>query len=145
MEQATQQISQKPPFPIKTKIVAWWMIIINGIFVLFFIRDDYYRYVIYRHEIVFSLGGMIKVYLMFLLPVIAGFFLLRKKKWAWWVSIIIYGLISLYFFSRLFTLTIFTVGLNVFDFYYLLYFLVPLILFILDRKNFFKIASQNSF
>ena len=27
MEQTTQQISQKPPFPIKTKIAAWWMLV----------------------------------------------------------------------------------------------------------------------
>ena len=35
MEQNNQQVSQKPSLPIKTKIAAWWMIIIGGGIVIF--------------------------------------------------------------------------------------------------------------
>jgi hypothetical protein len=125
MEQTTQQVSQKPSLPIKTKIVAWLMIIINGIFVLDSTYGYYYRYVITRHKFVSSFGGIIRVYLMFLLPIIAGSFLLRKKKWAWWLSLVI-------------------IFISIFLPYFGPITLIPLIIFIvflLDRKNFFKIAS----
>jgi len=152
MEQTIQQITQKPSLPIKTKIAAWWIIIIGGmesIYLIWMISLSLLFFSFFRSGGINSgvqiglsaVGAALLIPSLFFLIPIPGFFLLMRKRWAWWVSIIIYGLISLYFFSRLFTLTIFVVSMNVFDYYYLLSFLVPFILLFLDRKNFFKIAS----
>jgi hypothetical protein len=152
MEQTTQQSIQKPSLPNKTKMAAWWIIIIGGIWSI------YLTWVIGLSLIFIPLipswginsgvqigievmGAALLIPSLFFLIPIPGFFILMRKRWAWWVSIIIYGLISFYFFSRLFTVTIFLVSLNAFDYCYLLSFLVPFILLLLDRKNFFKIAS----
>ena len=34
MEQTTQQINQKPTLPIKTKVAAWWMILLGGLTII---------------------------------------------------------------------------------------------------------------
>jgi hypothetical protein len=149
MEQTTQQISQKPPLPIETKIAAWWLIIIGGIGLIFSVWNILSLLVIFFGESwgqesgwaligTLSFGVIVLLSIFFLLP---GIFLLRKKRWAWWVSIIIYSGISLYLFSVFLSPRFSLTPLNAIDFCYLLLFFIPFILLLLDRKNFFKVAS----
>ena len=128
MKQTTQQVIQKPNLPIKTKIAAWWLIIIGVIGLIFSVWNILSYLLIFFRESwgqesgraligSLSFGVIVLLSLFFLLP---GIFLLRKKRWAWWIIIV----------------------LLIFPSIYMWYFtLVPIVLFLLDRKNFFKIAS----
>ena len=154
---------EKVSLPTKTKIAAWWMIILGGLTIIW--------------DIIF-IGGFsgeltdilillfyISVFLFFMIP---SFFILRRKRIAWWIYMIIISinlifalicLIKTGFFHRFDSLTLgnFTTllplylltdkrrffqnfGLHVNGFEFILY-TVPFILLLLDRKNFWKIAT----
>ncbi|PIR05968.1 MAG: hypothetical protein COZ30_00820 [Candidatus Nealsonbacteria bacterium CG_4_10_14_3_um_filter_36_16] len=136
------------PLPIKTKIAVWWIIIVSVIGAIFF--------VILHMTTDYTMGpGFIIMFFLFiiiLLPsfflLISGLLLLKRKKWAWWFTIVIFSiqiaeLIYIVFrqianfINTPFPFTIFDI---VFDLPILI-FLPSLILLLLDRKNFFKIAS----
>jgi len=129
---------EKIILPTKTKIAAWWMIItvafiiIHGLWMLWNLRDAY---------VPPSSGFLILVILFIHL---AGFlvffppaFSLRKgKKWAWYWAIIILFLgmaICTYIYAPELTTIEYLVVI--------LILLPPFILLLLDRKNFWKIAS----
>jgi len=82
MEQTTQQITQKPSLPIKTKIAAWWMIIVGGILLIQIARavwalsDALYLYFEFIAENLFCA-------LMIFIPSIL---ILLKRKAGWWIS-----------------------------------------------------------
>jgi len=139
MEQTTQQNIQKPSLPIKTKIAAWWMIIIAvilifaGFFTLVFLKTFSLLWIL-------SLGGVSFTE--------GGFFLLRNRKFGWHFSVILCSLMILLIFFLIYYSKQVTGRENYFNLRYhygevieLLIFFIPLILLFLDRKNFFKIAS----
>lgn len=164
MEQAPQQINQKPPLPTKTKIAAWWMIIIG---IILFAWSIYILGMVlwFRGIDILAILALISSLILCLL----GFNILKTKKWAWWVAIILLPLVLIvltpYFgfillailFSAIITLGPidcflknqyihqmglgpcregFFIALSPF-----LIVIIPLCLLFLDRKNFFKIAS----
>ena len=193
MEQTTQQTIQKPSLPIKTKIAAWWIIVVGGLWVIAIIA------LLFLFAAVVTMGGL--VFLGFLIPeftfwfciilllpsilfLCSGSFLLKRKKWAWWFAIGVMGigLVSWFMliarsirsFSFIICLVLFLVFLFTFFllrrrwrfgtaigvillflyqflfdegfifFYYSIISLilfVPLILLLLDSKNFWKIAA----
>jgi len=136
---------EKVGLPIKTKIAAWWMIGINIIFsclglalVLLGIflppgTPEFRGYFLW-----IGIGIVIGCLIVFL----PFFFVLKRKMWAWWFSIIILAFASFHFLYQL--LSIFFVGFQRFHLVYIVVtipLLFPLILFLLDRKNFWKIAT----
>jgi drug/metabolite transporter (DMT)-like permease len=117
---------EKVSLPIKTKIAAWWLIIIGSGFVVisFFIRVMPEGYLVF--PILFSIG-----FFFFL----AGLLLFLKKRWAWGFAIIILIILTgvVIYFS--------TAGSNISSINSLfnpliIIPLIPLILLLLDRKNF---------
>ncbi len=135
---------EKVSLPIKTKIAAWWMMIVamlcSSLVVSqfrFFPRDFWLQPLVYITEMI-SLAFV----LIGLLLIVANFFVLRKKKWAWWLAMVAF----IPFFLCAFLLVIyglghFTLSLVAGSFGYCLSLLVALILLLLDRKNFWKIAT----
>jgi lysylphosphatidylglycerol synthetase-like protein (DUF2156 family) len=130
MEETTQRISQKPSLPIKTKIAAWWMIVISGIVAASILTA-------------LTLQGKshtvgIEVFLCVFLPLSLihlslGFSILKRKKRAWWSSAIM---------LLLETVLILWIGeFSIQAMFYPVIFVIPFILLLLDRKNFFKIAT----
>ena len=167
MEQANQEITQKPVLPIKTKIAAWWMTTIGIIFLIISLL----ALILFLLQVFFLGQAIIKgpfglyfmsVCLASLLGVIfyfnPGLALLRKKKWAWRsavlkLSLLIILFVILYCFFA-FSAFLLSVGISpghsipsnfevvmasCFVIPFIIFF-TPLILLILDRKNFFKIA-----
>lgn len=147
MEQTTQQTIQKPSLPIKTKIVAILMGLISGIILLFtpLLTIGYFL-----AEYSISLFGVV-VFLITLLPFLASIFLLRKKRWAWMLTVIILsvGLVAS-ILEIVFALGDINIYINIFEelytpqevrFKYVLLFSTLLIFLLLDRKNFWKIAT----
>jgi hypothetical protein len=147
MEQDIQQNIQKPPFPMKTKIAAWWMIVISILAIL---------------NIEANMDMAIFVLLIpSLIQILFCFFILKRKKWAWYASLVIifillvfqvkigffiYDPLYSYFWShRVFDRDIQFIILKdlkyFFSTYSFLILLIPLILLFLDRKNFCKIAK----
>jgi hypothetical protein len=128
--------------PTKTKIAAWWMIVISGIGILWGII----KYIIGEKSFVSEFGmidpsaGGIFLGLIFL---ICSLFLFKRKKWGWMLNIIAIGwvafTISFGFFVSLFEKESFEFIIILFLF--LLAVLFPLILLLLDRKNFWKVAK----
>jgi hypothetical protein len=146
MEETTQQISQKQSLPIKTKIAAWWLMIIGGIasivclvFVMKTLEGTCWS----------LLPFLMVLFLPSFLTFLFGFFIvIARKKWAWWLGITILFievLISGILISEVVKVNIIN-GFPV-DFKSVIFaispflFLTPFILLLLDRKNFFKIAS----
>lgn len=128
MEQNNQQVSQKPSLPIKTKIAAWWIIIVWGVIIPFFIFFAVTFCDATGLNACPSFQGPVLFidFFLFIISFVLGINILFRRKWAWWTSIIIY--------STLFFLTLFNSGLT--------FSLLPsLILLLLDRKNFWKIAK----
>jgi hypothetical protein len=162
MEQNNQQIIQKPPFPIKTKIAAWWIIVISGaiIYLGFFLvhyfgGDPAGTMMAFLFCIYFCLIGL----LIFFLP---GIFLLKRKKLGWyWAIIALLIVIASFIYDKsmfnipnpsnspyslneiIFSPFYFTerfIG-DVFSLFIIFISCLPFFLLLLDRKNFWKIAS----
>ena len=160
MEQITQQITQKPSLPTKTKIAARWIIVIGLIVMIwgglimtiwdgylidveFFDADFFLRQKLFIGE---ESGALIFFANLSLL--IFVYFLLMCKRWAWWILVVgdfilmIFG--GLYFFmAAIFPgyLLFFTWVDILFSFIIPTISVVPFVLLLLDRKNFWKIAS----
>jgi hypothetical protein len=148
MEQTTQPINQKPTLPIKTKIAAWLMI--GGSII----------------SLVIALFGQMFLFFEILIPLLIflyiGFNLLKLKKWAWrgamTSSIVVLILLGFFCFG---IFSIIPGGDINYCFFYNCYLgngvvfrdfilvtiilaitlISSLILFLLDRKNFWKIAT----
>jgi membrane-associated HD superfamily phosphohydrolase len=137
MEQTIQQISQKPLVPIKTKIAAWLMLIMGILGVgytlmFFFLKSVSSSY----HATTLTIIKKLLYFFIFLF--LPGLFLLKRKKWAWWLAL----------FSSILSFFIFPYGLIIFGFVIgeifpliIMIFIFIIVILILDRKNFFKIAS----
>jgi hypothetical protein len=143
--------------PTKTKIAAWWMRVCGGIalilflggIILFFIFAYISRGVevglvlgSFFYAIIFPIIGISFICIFsFFLPAI---FLFSRQKWAWKMGVVLQiFVIIVSFFILSFLLLYFS------DLYYYIFltlitdiiFLPPLILLLLDRKNFWKVAS----
>jgi hypothetical protein len=128
MEQTTQQIIPKPTFPILTRIAAWWLMTIGAVVGII------------------SLGGLslftrVPIHLSQIskicgfLSFVSGYSILRRKKLAWWLIVIILSLECIFIIRMGFS-----DGLGG-AFFYSPIFILPLIVLLDDRENFFKIAS----
>jgi hypothetical protein len=161
-ELTTQPINQKLPLPIKTKIVAWELTIIGGfiiclgLYFLFFnsAGDPGGELTVLGLIISLCLTGL----LIFFLP---GIFLFKKEKIGWYwaiISLLIvmvaltyytyirindfyasYGMIGIIFFPYLYISR--AIGDIPALFVVFILCILPFLLLLLDRKNFFKIAS----
>jgi hypothetical protein len=140
---------EKISLPTKTKIAAWWMIlssILTGFINLtgalrllnFVIPESEPSELPFsRHDILVFIGGAIFAITSFFIILRSSIFLLKQKRWAWKFStaiLFLYLIISLLVWFVAFGDFI---SLPVFS----LLHLIPLILLLLDRKNFWKIAS----
>jgi hypothetical protein len=138
-----EQTIQKPPLPIKTKIAAWWMILLGGLGAI--------ACVLFIKEIVGGscwAGLQIPLILFFpsFLVFLSGIFILIGKKWARWLAFITLSVMMIIFVGYNFSLVINRKSLSLVDvikFFSLtaLPIIIPFILLLLDRKNFWKIAS----
>lgn len=150
----------KITLPTKTKIAAWWMMIWGGIFftavpfILILIVHDLFRGGGISTAI--ALGFDVFLLILFLILgfsfYIPGRSLLKGRRWAWKFAIIMLlvgGISSSYFtvYSLWFGTTpqlrtsMDIMLLGVILGIILFFFLVPFLFLILDRKNFWKIAS----
>jgi hypothetical protein len=144
-------MEEKVSLPIKTKIAAWWMILFGVISLVAFLLESIFFGILPIGD-----GG---AYLIFLpawtvffsneFGLLPGLFLLRRKIWALRfapISIVIWLIISI--------VIIFKAGVAIFkdriEMFILLFSpflilimmnLVPFILLLLDRKNFWKVAK----
>ena len=147
MEKNSQQITQKPILPTKTKIAAWWMVIFGLIFLGYQVSILYPSYRLWKE---YGELGVNPLYagafpilfnaLIFLLP---GIFLFKRRKMAWHFAavILIFILMGGLF---MFGVSIFQEGFYFLDKFTATFYLFVIILFILlilDRKNFWKIAT----
>ena len=154
MEQTTQQTIQKPPLPIKTKIAAWWMIVsgIIWIYMLFarhgptpfgtsWVLSVFAGISIFTGKLPISSSICFFVFILITLICIIGtlfvapVFLFKRKKWAWWLSIV--G----FFLSLIFILFLHYPFGSLKELIVPFHPLILFILLLLDRKNFWKIAS----
>lgn len=134
--------------PTKTKIAAWWMVIIGGILgvlIILFIFLSFSQS--HGGMTAADIFGFIIIALVSLISVIffvPGILIMKRKKRAWWIGRIllwieVIGISGFVFLSRhdpYFDTIIF--GIIIFlD----IIVIIPLLLFELDRKNFFKIAK----
>jgi hypothetical protein len=132
--------------PTKTKIAAWWMILIGGYSECIIINNIITAFGTKTEPLVFFVAFV----LVFLgvLCFIGGLFLFKRKKWAWWLSIFSLSLLLYLNLNNLITelRVLFTMPPSDWNgsFFLLLFpliLLIPFILLLLDRKNFWKIAS----
>jgi len=152
---------EKVSLPIKTKIAAWWIrilaiiLLIRGIFDTLsgmWLRGHEYMYPPFPLTHAFS-----SVYLKFarfnfifsILLFFFSYFLFKGRKWSWIGSL---ALLIVNFIDRLQGFVSFLlmtarlkagimIGYFSSYFFFLIAFLLPIILLLLDRKNFFKVAT----
>lgn len=136
MEQTNQQTIQKLSIPIKTKIAAWWMIAIGGFQLLLFLYRGIWGFgSIPATEYVTGIFGI-----FFL--IYPGFLILKRKKVGWLFAIIVISIILIYLlFLPALQLNRFFWFLFLIPFSAFLFVIPPIILLLLDRKNFWKIAN----
>ena len=137
--------------PIKTKIAAAWLITITVISVslslyiiikgsenMFFIADI-------KDIIIIPLSSLLG-----LIIAISAYYLLRRKRWAWFVLaavslglMICFGLSArwTYVMSHNHHLSYLFLPIRYLLFFMFVNYLIPFILLFVDRKNFFKFAS----
>ena len=117
------EVSQKTLFPIKTRIIAILILVINGF------RLTQVIYSLSSKSVSPDWSSLLLLYAGFyIIFFIAGLLILLKKRFGWWLAIIIFSII-----------TIFLILVQELDDLFIS--IVPLIVLLLDRKNFFKIAS----
>jgi len=125
--------------PTKTKIATWLTIIYGLIIIIGGFRTRFW----------ISKGSFYLV--LFLIPL--GFLIFKKRKWAWWGSIILLSiqiLLDLRLLVPLIFLLItpFTIHKNLHILFsslrYLFFPVFPFILFITDSKNFLQMASKST-
>ncbi len=147
--------------PIRTKIAAWWLTITGGVMIFFSL---FFLFSAFSSGDAFGLFGIsISVFLygllLFFLP---GVFLLKRKKIGWYwtfISILIVMVLLIYCTFNLkmrdFDAGYGMIGVILFPFVYLggsmgdisffcfvfILCLIPFTYLLIDRKNFFKIAS----
>jgi len=122
-----QNKTDNQKLPIKTRIAAWWTLIVSGLLTGLWLF--------------LTFGSPLCLPPLFLFISIIFFLKTKKRNW-WYVVVISLGFITI---SGIFILP--PSGgavpyVNLFPFIlHTLLFLIPLIFLLLDRKNFFKIAS----
>ena len=152
---------EKVSLPIKTKIAAWWMIIC-GWLIIIFETVIFFPYLSRAPKVTFKepirtiLPHITAIFLGIFFNIISYYFLLKKRKVGIVISIIILSITS--FLALLFpeihwsefpipSLNLFCVYCGIFARNFgwrtclFVPFGIPLILLLLDRKNFWKIAT----
>ena len=146
MEQANQQINQKISLPTKTKIVAWWMItlgVIGGVCSVY-LTIHFIRTLPYLGNII---GFLIVCFLSSFFAFFSGLILFTKKRWVWWLSIVMFVIIliitrpSTEFSISISRLTEF----SFLEWVLIILLLFPLVLLLLDRKNFWEVSQETLF
>jgi len=141
---------EKKSFPIKTKIVAWWIMILGGggiiiglILVVFALYFDIKLSRSFLEFFNFFLGtfSSLEVLIPFIIAffsslffLISGFYILKRKKHGWdlaMIAIFIGIVVGILFPREKFIMKIADLFASV----------IPFILLLLDRKNFLKTAS----
>ena len=134
---------EKVSLPIKTKIAAWWLVVIGStasIVCIFFAAG-----VILTQACTAIAIVPIMLFPPSFLTFLFGFFMLRRKKLAWLLGITILFievLISIWLSSL--NIKAYIIGNFPPHFEYVilpLLFLPPFFLLLLDRKNFWKVAT----
>ena len=151
MEQSNQEIVQKLSLPIKTKIAAWWIIVYVIVFSICKFFDIYFFHKTHKiPEGVVIMGypslseTLVIIILAVLFYSLISLFLLRKKKIAWYCAVVIFSYFLIGNFFRLFMIIFQGIPISLYELslnFNFLLMLIPVTLLILDRKNFFKIAS----
>jgi len=160
-----EQTIQKPPFPIKTKIAAWWMII-SGI-LLFVISALILLSAGYMTPFkLFIYVGVVSLFCILLISFSLLLFITRRK-WVWMCSIVLLSCLLIFityfliYYARSLEEARRELGLRsctpiqkttyaalcnpikesskIAVFYFFI--IPPFILLLLDRKNFWKIAA----
>jgi hypothetical protein len=144
MNQTNQKITQEPSLPIKTKIAAWWMVVIGGIGIIFSLILLGWLISI-REETninpVLVLIYFINVFPPSFLYFLTGFLLhLKRKRWAWFFGITII-IVVIIFFNIIGFASGIAKKIGVKPIYFYIFLLMPFLLLLLDRKNFWKIAT----
>lgn len=144
MEQNNQQVSQEPTLPIKTKIVAWWLMILGIGSILLFLRwlikPEFRKLLSWLYLVPDSGRGFTALLLLgpFLIWLAKG--LLSRKQWGWWWSMIFISWVI--FLDLIWILILFLTKKEL-----VLHLILTIILFILciflfsDRRNFWEIAK----
>ncbi len=137
-------------YPVLTKIAAWWLILVPiYILILKPFKALEYMFVAFgdcmiAHEnsscYILTLLASSSFFSFYFINFSLGVFLLKRRKRAWWMSITILTL------ALLSDKIIFLEDLFFLFFLFLsdvpiLFFIVPVFLLLVDRKNFFKIAE----
>jgi hypothetical protein len=128
---------EQTSLPLKTKIAAWWMIVISGLMILYCLwgaSDVLFGGGLQSSDFLGELIGLIAlIFLIIALPVglvffIPSIFLLKKKRKPWWfIEIILFISIIVFLINFIFPI--------------LIIFVPPFILLLIDRKNFWKVAT----
>jgi len=131
--------------PTKTKIAAWWMIIF-GIMGIIGTTFGFIGYAIFGRGTAGSgetaLLALLPVFIVGLPLLILGILISKRKKWAWILTLAIFILLEFCMWALKGCCTVDFLGFQVsLPYNVFLLVLVPFILLLLDRKNFFKIAS----
>jgi hypothetical protein len=138
---------EKISLPIKTKIVAWWIILFPNFFV-----DGIMLFQLLDFRIKGNWEGIGILVLFFsviiggislFLNLLIGIFLLKRSKKAWIFLIVrvsVYLIISGIIFVGYLVVREYIEG-AMWWFIVLCFYLIPFILLLLDRKNFWEIAS----
>ena len=134
---------ERVSLPIKTKIAAWWMIVLGVLTIKLF--SQFFSPIPQTQD---YMGGLAALFARIIFaPItliiaivffISGSLIFRRRKLGWWLSTI--TVLPLGYFILIFSFGFLRVPAN-FD--YLLSFIIlyPFVLLLLDRKNFWKIAK----
>ena len=143
MEQSNQEITPKVLFPIKTRIIGVLMLLIGcvGLILSIFLFYSLVTFTDSSYKGPYIYGGLLlatPVAIVFgIIFFFSGLLILRKKKLGWWLAIIIFSIITAIVFFAVNVMYIHFL----FNLIISLISLIPLIILLRDRKNFFKIAS----
>ena len=124
---------KQPPSPIITEVVAWLMIIFGIVIIPFSLFISFCQLISPGSSSASAFYGGLLFSLLGILLIILAIFLFRKKKWAWMISAILSFLLMIY--------TIITAIYNPSFLMITAIFGLIFGFFLIDRKNFWKIAT----
>lgn len=134
---------RKISLPIKTRVAISWLIVLDVLLLLCSIVWGVVSIMFGSVPGFFELVAFPSLFLIIL--ILLEIIFLKKKKWAWWIITILLFLITsltaIFLFLLLLSPTQGIGFLRIFTFLFEIIFILPLVLLLLDRKNFLKVAS----
>ena len=147
MNEEQKVTTTKDKLPTKTRIAFWWLIVVGVVLIAY---DFIYLIASITKSVdggdTWDIGPASILLLGSIFYFISGIFISKKSKQAWIVTVTILFIVAIcslgiYIWMEIYS-NYYLYGILFVSLLYVLFYLIPLILIIIDKKNYFEMLRQ---